>query len=278
MLGIHRAVLYYEPRKLNCRDQVMMKLIDEEYTKHPFYGARRLQLFLKNKGYSVGRKHVGTLMRKMGIEAVYPKPNLSWRHPEHKVYPYLLRGLAITEPNQVWSTDITYIRMKEGFAYLVAIMDWHSRRVLSWRLSNTLEVDFCVEALEEAFAKYGKPEIFNTDQGSQFTSEKFISKLVGKEVTISMDGRGRAYDNIFIERLWRTVKYEDIYLKGYANIKETREGLKEYFEFYNEERFHQSLGNKTPGEIYRKEEKAASICIRENKPEQIVNMENAVWA
>ena len=256
----------------------MMKLIDKEYTKHPFYGARRLGLFLKEKGYWVGRKHVGTLMRKMGIEAVYPKPNLSWKHPEHRTYPYLLRGLDITKPNQVWSTDITYIRMKEGFAYLVAIMDWHSRSVLSWRLSNTLEADFCVEALEEAFTKYGKPEIFNTDQGSQFTSEKFISKLVDKRVLISMDGRGRAYDNIFIERLWRTVKYEDIYLKGYSNMKEARKGLKEYFEFYNEERPHQSLGYKTPDEIYKEEEKAASICIRANKPEQIVNVGNAVWA
>ncbi len=167
--------------------------------------------------------------------------------------------------------------MSQGFAYLLAIMDWHSRSALSWRLSNTLEADFCVEALEEAFAKYGKPEIFNTDQGSQFTSEKFVSKLVDKKVSISMDGRGRAYDNIFIERLWRTVKYEDIYLKGYVNIKETQEELKEYFEFYNEERPHQSLGYKTPATIYRKEEKDASICIRENKQEQIVNRGNAVW-
>ncbi len=278
VLGVNRAAVYYEPRKLNQRDQLLMKLIDTEYTKRPFYGTRRLQRFLKKKGYLVGRKHVGTLMRKMGIEAVYPKPNLSRKHPEHKIYPYLLRGLDITKPNQVWSTDITYIRMKEGFAYLVAIMDWHSRSVLSWRLSNTLEADFCVEALEEAFSKYGKPEIFNTDQGSQFTSEKFIGKLVNKKITISMDGRGRAYDNIFTERLWRTVKYEDIYLKGYTNITETREGLKEYFEFYNEERSHQSLGYKTPAEIYRKEEKAASICIRANKPAKIVNMENVVWA
>lgn len=256
----------------------MMNLIDKKYTKRPFYGARRMKLFLEGEGYMVGRKHVGTLMCKMGLVAVYPKPNLSKAHPEDKIYPYLLRGLDITEPNQVWSADITYIRMREGFAYLVAIMDWYSRRILTWRLSNTLEADFCVEALEEAFAKYGKPEIFNTDQGSQFTSEKFISKLLDKEVSISMDGRGRAYDNIFIERLWRTVKYEDIYLKGYSNIKETREGLKEYFEFYNEERPHQSLGNKTPGEIYREEEKATSICIKANKAEQIVNMGNMVWA
>ncbi len=237
-----------------------------------------MKQFLEGKGYLVGRKHVGTLMKKMGLEAVYPKPNLSRSHPEHKVYPYLLRGLDITKPNQVWSTDITYVRMKEGFAYLVAIMDWHSRRVLSWRLSNTLEADFCVEALEEAFSKYGKPEIFNTDQGSQFTSEKFISKLVGREVTISMDGRGRAYDNIFIERLWRTVKYEDIYLKGYMNMKEAREGLKEYFKFYNEERFHQSLGYKTPCEIYRNEEKAASISIKEYESVQVINRANAIWA
>ena len=256
----------------------MMNLMDEEYTKRPFYGARRMKQFLKKKGYEVGRRHVETLMRKMGLEAVYPKPNLSKPNPEHSTYPYLLRSLKIERVNQVWSTEITYIRMGQGFAYLVAIMDWHSRSVLSWRLSNTLEADFCVEALEEAFLKYGKPEIFNTDQGSQFTSEKFISKLVDKKVSISMDGRGRAYDNIFIERLWRTVKYEDIYLKGYANIKETREGLKEYFEFYNEERPHQSLGYKAPAEIYRKEEKAASICIKEYKPAQIVNMENAVWA
>jgi len=255
----------------------MMKLIDEEYTRHPFYGARRMALFLKGKGYSAGRRHVGALMRKMGINAVYPKANLSKPNPEHKIYPYLLRGLDITGPNQVWSADITYIRMKKGFAYLVAIMDWHSRSVLSWRLSNTLETDFCVEALEEAFREYGKPKIFNTDQGSQFTSEKFISKLVGKKITISMDGRGRAYDNIFIERLWRTVKYEDIYLKGYADIKEAREGLKEYFEFYNEERHHQSLNYKTPAEIYREEEKAESINIRENKTERIANKGNAVW-
>jgi len=270
--------LYYEPREISRRDREMMNLMDEEYTNRPFYGARRMKQFLKKKGYEVGRMHVETLMRKMGLEAVYPKPNLSKPNPEHKIYTYLLRGLKIERVNQVWSTDITYIRMGQGFAYLVAIMDWHSRSVLSWRLSNTLEADFCVEALEEAFLKYGKPEIFNTDQGSQFTSEKFISKLVDKKVSISMDGRGRAYDNIFIERLWRTVKYEDIYLKGYANIKETREGLKEYFEFYNEERPHQSLGYKAPAEIYRKEEKAASICIKEYKPAQIVNMENAVWA
>lgn len=255
-----------------------MEFIAKKYAKRPFYGARRMALFLKKKGYSVGRKHVGTLMRKMGLKAVCPKPNLSKPHPEHKIYPYLLRGLNITEPNQVWSADITYIRMSEGFVYLVAIMDWHSRSVLSWRLSNTLEAGFCVEALEEAFRKYGKPEIFNTDQGSQFTSEKFIDKLADKNILISMDGRGRAYDNIFIERLWRTVKYEDIYLKGYTSIKETREGLKEYFEFYNEERQHQSLGYKTPDEIYRRKEKAASICIKEYKPAQTINMENEVWA
>lgn len=244
--------MYYEAREISLYDQVIMNLLDKEYTKHPFYGARKMKQFLKEKGYLVGRKHIGTLLKKMGLEAVYPKHNLSKPHPGHKIYPYLLKGLKIERVNQVWSTDITYIRMGQGFAYLVAIIDWYSRRVLSWRLSNTLEADFCVEALEEAFLKYGKPEIFNTDQGSQFTSEKFISKLVGREVTISMDGRGRAYDNIFIERLWRTVKYEDIYPKGYMNMKETREGLKEYFEFYNNERYHQSLDYKTPWQVYTK--------------------------
>lgn len=258
------------------QDQIMMKLIDEEYTRHPFYGARRTGLFLRSKGYSVGRKHVGTLMRKMGIGAVYPKHNLSKSKPGHKIYPYLLRGLDITKPNQVWCADITYIRMNKGFAYLVAIMDFYSRKVLSWRLSNTLEVDFCAEALEEAFLRYGKPEIFNTDQGSQFTSERFISELVDKNILISMDGRGRAYDNIFIERLWRTVKYEDIYLKGYANIKETREGLEEYFKFYNEERPHQSLNYKTPAETYREEGKAESINIIEDRTERIASIGNAV--
>ena len=179
----------------------MMKLIDEEYTKHPFYGARKMKQYLKEKGYFAGRKHIGALMRKMGLEALFPKPNLSKAHPEDKIYPYLLRGLKITKPNQVWSADITYIRLKQGFVYLVAIIDRYSRYVLSWRLSNTLEADFCVEALNEALARYGKPEIFNTDQGSQFTSREFTRKLLEKEIRISMDGKGRAYDNIFIERL-----------------------------------------------------------------------------
>ena len=252
MLGINRAALYYEPREISRRDREIMNLMDEEYTKHPFYGARKMKRFLKEKGYLVGRKHVGTLLRKMELEAIFPKPNLSKPNPKHKIYPYLLKGLKIERVNQVWSTDITYIRLREGFAYLVAVIDWYSRSVLSWRLSNTLEADFCVEALKEALLKYGKPEIFNTDQGSQFTSEKFTSELVDKKVLISMDGKGRAYDNIFTERLWRTVKYEDIYLRGYLNIKETKEGLKKYFEFYNKERYHQSLNYETPWQVYTK--------------------------
>ena len=238
-----------------------MELIDEEYTKHPFYGTRRMKQFLKKKGYLVGRKHIGVLMRKMGLEAVFPKPNLSKAHPEDKIYPYLLRGLNITKPNQVWSADITYIRLKQGFVYLVAIIDWYSRYVLSWRLSNTLESDFCVDALNEALSKYGKPEIFNTDQGSQFTSKRFTSVLTDREILISMDGRGRAYDNIFIERLWRTVKYENIYMMDYRNIFEVRAGLEEYLKFYNEERYHQSLDYKTPVEIYGSGEKDLNMIF-----------------
>ena len=252
ILGINRATMYYEPREIPQRDQEIMNLLDKEYTKHSFYGARKMKQFLKEKGYLVGRKHIGTLLKKMGLEAVFPKRNLSKPYPGHKIYAYLLKGLKIVRVNQVWSTDITYIRMGQGFAYLVAIIDWYSRRVLSWRLSNTLEADFCVDALNEALSKYGKPEIFNTDQGSQFTSKEFTNKLSDRKVLISMDGRGRAYDNIFIERLWRTVKYEDIYPKGYMTMKEAREGLKEYFKFYNNERYHQSLDYKTPWQVYIK--------------------------
>lgn len=230
----------------------MMNLLDAEYTIHPFYGVRKMKRFLREKGHKVGNDHVRTLLRKMGLFAVFAKPNLSKPHPEHRIYPYLLAGVTITRPNQVWSTDITYVRLGQGFAYLTAIIDWHSRYVLSWRLSNTLESAFCVEALEEAIAKYGCPEYFNTDQGSQFTSEEFIGALTApdRHINISMDGKGRAHDNIFVERLWRTVKYEDIYLHGYQNIPEAREGLTKYFEFYNMERYHQSLNDATPWQIY----------------------------
>lgn len=229
---------------------VLMNLLDIQWTKTPFYGVRNMTTYLRSLGYSVGRCHVRTLLREMGLEAIFPKKNLSQPHPFHEIYPYLLRDVEITRPNQVWSADITYIRLAEGFAYLTAVIDWHSRAVLSWRLSNTLDAAFCVEALQEALSKYGSPDIFNTDQGSQFTSQVFINELASRSISISMDGRGRCLDNIFVERLWRSVKYENVYLYGYRSIPEARAGLTDYFNFYNKERFHQSLNNKTPWEIY----------------------------
>jgi len=228
----------------------MMNLLDEQYTKTPFYGVRNMTTYLRDKGYAVGKDHVRTLLRKMGLVAVFPKPNLSKPHPENRIYPYLLRDLEILRPNQVWCADITYIRLAHGFAYLVVILDWYSRCVLSWRLSNSLEADFCVEALREAIEQYGSPDVFNTDQGTQFTSQEFIGVLTGNNISISMDGRGRCLDNIFVERLWRSVKYENVYLKGYQTIPEARAGLTEYFGFYNKERYHQSLDNKTPWIVY----------------------------
>lgn len=229
-----------------------MNLLDAEYTEHPFYGVRKMKKHLNKKGYLVGNDHVRTLLRKMGLVAVFAKPNLSKPHPAHRIYPYLLKDVELTRSNQVWSTDITYVRLGHGFAYLSAVIDWHSRYVLSWQLSKTLESSFCVEVLEEAIRNYGCPEIFNTDQGSQFTSEEFIGSLTapGRNISISMDSKGRAHDNIFVERLWRTVKYENIYLNGYQSIPEAREGLRKYFEFYNKERFHQSLDDNTPWHVY----------------------------
>ena len=238
------------PVETSPRDIVLMNLLDTQYTQTPFYGVLKMTEYLNRQGYEDGKCHVRTLLRTMGLNAVYAKKNTSKPHPEHKIYPYLLSDTMIERPNQVWSADITYIRLEEGFGYLVAIIDWYSRCVLSWRLSNMLDANFCVEALEEALVKYGSPEIFNSDQGSQFTSQEFISKLTARNISISMDGRGRVFDNIFVERLWRTVKYENIYLNGYRNIPEVRGGLKNYFEFYNKERFHQSLGYKTPWEVY----------------------------
>jgi len=227
-----------------------MNLLDEQYTKTPFYGVRKMTEFLRGKEYDVGRDHVRTLLRRMGLEAIFAKPNLSKPRPQHRIYPYLLRDIDIMRPNQVWSADITYIRLLQGFAYLMVIIDWFSRYVLSWRMSNTLDSCFCIEALEEALGKYGNPDIFNSDQGSQFTSQEFIGVLTGKEISISMDGKGRAHDNIFVERLWRSVKYECIYLNGYQSIPEAQEGLGKYFKFYNEERFHQGLDYKTPWQVY----------------------------
>jgi putative transposase len=250
ILELSRSSLYYKAVPVNAHDLELMKLIDKIHLKYPFYGSRSIRDELQDQGYKIGRVHVSTLMKKMGIEAIYRKPRLSKPHPGHKVYPYLLRGMAITRANQVWATDITYIPMAKGFCYLVAIMDWASRRVLAWRLSNTLDVTFCTDALEEAIRKFGAPEIFNTDQGSQFTSEAFTGILNAHGIRISMDGRGRWLDNVFIERLWRSVKYEDVYLKAYDSIPAAREGLTAYFEFYNCKRRHQRLDRKTPDNVY----------------------------
>jgi len=226
-----------------------MNLIDEEYTRHPFYGSRKMVVFLDHEGHPVNRKRVQRLMREMGIHGICPGPNTSRRRMEHTVYPYLLKDLSITRPNQVWSADITYIRLLQGFAYLVAILDWYSRYVLSFRLSNTLETAFCTEALDEAL-DISAPDVFNTDQGCQFTSTDFTGALEKRKIRISMDSRGRAFDNIFVERLWRSVKYEDVYPKGYQTMTEAQEGLRRYFQFYNNQRFHQSLDYRTPKEVY----------------------------
>ena len=250
LLGINRSGLYYQPKGDSDEDLELMKLIDRQYLATPFYGARKIGVwFKKEKGLSVNRKRVRRLMQRMGIRAVYRRPSTSKPAPGHKVYPYLLRDLKITRPNQVWAADITYIPMARGFLYLVTIIDWYSRYVVSWRLSNTLDTDFCVAALEEALGK-GKPEIFNTDQGSQFTSEAFTGLLKEHGVRISMDGKGSYRDNLFIERLWRTLKYEEVYLKAYEDGREARISLGEYFHFYNTTRPHQSLGYLTPWEVY----------------------------
>ncbi len=248
-LELNRSSFYYEPMPASPEDLAIMNQIDEIYTKYPFYGARRMSRELKAQGYLAGRKHAGWLMRLMGLEAIFPKKNTSKPHPDHPVFPYLLRGVNVNRTNQVWSMDITYIRLRQGFVYLTAVMDWKSRYVLAWKISNTLTSDFCVEALKEALS-YGTPEIFNTDQGSQFTSEEFVRVLKDCKIQISMDGRGRALDNIFVERLWRSIKYENVYLKGYETIPDVEAGLKEYFDFYNLKRHHQSLDYKAPWLVY----------------------------
>jgi putative transposase len=250
VLEISRSSQYYRPVAVSQADLALMRAIDELHLAHPFYGSRRMRNALGDQGFTVGRRHVQTLMDKMGIEALYPKPRLSQPHPGHKVWPYLLRDLAITRPNQVWAADITYIPLAKGFTYLVAIIDWYSRRVLSWRLSNCLDTSFCVEALEEALMRHGRPEIFNTDQGSQFTDKNFTSVLDAHHVRISMDGRGRWIDNVFVERLWRSVKYEEVYLKAYESIPQAKRQLGSYFSFYNQRRRHQGLGDQTPDAVY----------------------------
>jgi putative transposase len=249
LLGLSRSGYYYNPKGESAYNEQLMRLIDEEYTRHPFYGCRRLSAWLKRQGHHVNPKRVRRLMRLMGLEAIYQKPNLSKPAPGHKKYPYLLRNLVINRPNQVWSSDITYIRMKHGFIYLVAIMDWHSRYVLSHEISTSMDTDFCLEALEKAL-KTATPEIFNTDQGSQFTSIEFTGRLEKQGIRISMDGRGRALDNVFIERLWRSVKYEEVYLHSYESIKEAQQGIKNYLEFYNDDRLHQALDYQAPKEIH----------------------------
>jgi len=249
LLGVNRAGLYYEPVGESEENLRLMRLLDEQYTRVPFYGSRKMTEWLATQGQKVNRKRVSRLMAVMGIEAVYPKPRLSQPGEGHKIYPYLLRGVEVESINQVWSTDITYIRMARGFVYLVAVMDWFSRFVLSWSLSLTMELDFCVEALQCALRR-GRPGIFNSDQGSQFTSEKFTGELEARDIAISMDGRGRCMDNIFIERLWRSLKYEEVYLKDYASVAEAKDSIARYFRFYNHERLHQSLDYRTPAAMY----------------------------
>src|SRR5436309_6955829 len=251
LLSVARSSVYRLPRPANDDDLLMMRLIDELFTAWPFLGSRRLAVMLREKGYSINRKRVQRLMRKMGIAALGPKPRTSKPAPGHTIYPYLLRELTIERANQVWSADITYIPIGRGFLYLVAIMDWASRAVLAWRLSNTMDVSFCVSALEEALFRFGTPEIFNTDQGSQFTSAAFTGTLGKAGVTISMDGRGRWIDNVFIERLWRSLKYEDIYLKGYADGREAARGIAEWVAFYNDRRPHQALADRMPMAVWR---------------------------
>jgi putative transposase len=250
LLRVARSTLYYRPVPVSVDDLAVMRRMDELHLERPFYGSRRMAAVLRREGWEVNRKRAKRLMTVMAIEAIYQKPNTSKGHPDHKVYPYLLRGLIIERPNQVWCADITYIPMAKGFVYLVAVMDWFSRRVLSWRLSITMETDFCVDALTEAMERYGRPEIFNTDQGVQFTSAAFVDELADRGVRISMDGKGRYLDNIFIERLWRSLKYEEVYIRAYDTVAEARRSLGMWLAFYNNERPHQSLEYRTPREMF----------------------------
>ena len=250
LLDLPRSTFYHVPEPVSDAELALMKLIDQCHLKHPYFGSRRVRDWLEDRGHRENRKRVQRLMRTMGLVAVYPKRNLSLANQAHKVYPNLLRGLTIDRPNQVWATDITFVPMARGFVYLVAIMDWYSRRVLSWRVSNMLDTSFCIDALVEAIERYGPPEIFNTDQGSQFTSDAFTGVLKQHDIRISMDGKGRWVDNVFVERLWRSVKYEEVYLKAYENITHARKSLGVYFNFYNTERRHQSLDRRTPDSLY----------------------------
>ena len=266
LLGLNRSSFYYQKEAEKEEDAVLMRLLDEQYTRTPFYGYRRMTHYLRSKGFRVNPKRVRRLMRKLGLEAIYPKPNLSKPGKEHLKFEYLLRGVEINRSNQVWATDITYIRLKNGFVYLLVILDWFSRFVIEMEVSNSLESGVFVECLKRALEK-GKPDIFNSDQGSQFTALVWLTVLQTNNIRISMDGRGRCFDNIFVERLWRTVKYEEVYLKEYRDVWEAEENLRKYFDFYNHERPHQSLGYKTPFEFYQ-----AGLKIRKNKGAKAANL------
>jgi putative transposase len=250
LVGISRGTVYYHPEPISDADLRLMRRIDELHLELPFAGSRMLRDLLNAEGFEVGRRHVATLMRRMGVEAIYRKPNTSKKHPKHPVFPYLLRGMTIERANQVWAMDITYIPMARGFVFLTAVLDWHSRRVLAHRLSITMEADFCVEALAEAIARHGKPEIMNTDQGSQFTGTEFIGELQKHGIAVSMDGRGQWRDNVFVERLWKSVKYEDVYLKAYESVSDARSGISRYIDFYNSRRPHRAHDGRTPDMVY----------------------------
>ena len=250
LLGISRGSVYYEPMPASAEDLALMRRMDELHLEFPFAGARMLRDLLAAEGSKIGRRHITTLMQRMGIEAIYRRPNTSKPAPGHRIYPYLLRNLTIDRPNQVWATDITYIPMARGFVYLAAVMDWFTRRILAWRLSNTMEASFCVDAVEEALAKYGCPQIFNTDQGSQFTSTEFTGVLIKNDIAISMDGRGAWRDNVFVERFWRTVKYEEVYLRAYDSVSEAQRSIGRYLDFYNARRPHGALDRRTPDHAY----------------------------
>jgi putative transposase len=251
LVHVSRSSLYYEPVETSAEELALMRQIDELHLEHPYYGSRRMAVALGAKGHQVNRKHMQRLMRVMGIEGMAPGPSTSKPHPQHTVYPYLLRGVTVERADQVWATDITYLPMEQGYAYLVAIMDWFSRAVLAWRVSNSLMVDFCLEALEEALRRFGPPEIFNSDQGSQFTDRSFVALVEEAGARMSMDGRGRWRDNVFTERLWRSLKYEEVYLKAYEDVRGARQGIASWFRFYNHDRPHQALGYATPMKIYR---------------------------
>ena len=262
LLNISRASVYYRPVSTRAEDLELMARMDRQYLKTPFYGSRRMKAWLLAEGYLVSRSKVRRLMRLMGLEAIYRRPNTSKPAPGHRVYPYLLKGVDVNRVDQVWAADITYIPMAQGFLYLVAIMDWHSRHVLAWKLSNTMDTDFCVTALEAALGK-GRPEVFNTDQGAQFASDAFTQTLQERGIRVSMDGKGRYLDNIFVERLWRSIKYEEVYLKAYQTVAEARVGINAYLEFYNRRRPHQSLGYRTPAQVYQKGQAEKRVAAQE---------------